>query len=120
MPVTAETASTGEILSAAELGQRSHEAIQGMVGNLLTMPEFMTALGKTFFGRSFPHGGRAIIADGVFFRKGQFGYRIVSDSIAEAIAFRQEFQKNDSSILSNNHKSHHSEMYSKQNLCLLV
>lgn len=69
-----QTRQAEEVLSQAELGKHSHEAITGMVNNLLATPEFMVALGKTFFGRSFANGGRALIADGVAFDKGGFMY----------------------------------------------
>lgn len=65
-----------EQLSSAEVGKRSHGAITTIVNNLAGIPEFNAGLHKAFFGRSFPRGGRSIIADGVFFQIGDAGYHV--------------------------------------------
>lgn len=71
-----EAQTTREYLSRPEEARIAHETATDLANNLLGIPEFNAALGKTFFGRSFPNGGRAIIDDGVFFNLDGFGYHV--------------------------------------------
>ncbi len=71
-----ELQTTREQLSRPEEARIAHETAIDIANNLLGIPEFNAALGKTFFGRSFPNGGRAIIDGGVFFNLEGFGYHV--------------------------------------------
>lgn len=65
-----------DLTTEQQLSKKAYETITDLVIRTLAIPEFNAALGRTFFGRNFPHGGRAIIDDGVFFPLGDFNYRV--------------------------------------------
>lgn len=75
MTTKAEQGTTEEILSPAELGERTHGVITDIATKLQGVPEFGNALHKAFFGRSFRKDDRNIL-DHVYFEKGKYGYSI--------------------------------------------
>jgi len=74
-----------ETSEKAETGKKVHDTITDLITRFLGVPEFNTALGRTFFGRRFPDGGRSSIDDGVLFPKGEFRYRV--SYLAEPLRF---------------------------------
>lgn len=76
MRVITEAHRPQEAEAKREMGEKAYNATKEIVKNLLGTPEFMTALGIRFFGRSFPRGGRPLITEGVYFQKGDFGYKV--------------------------------------------
>lgn len=80
MPTSVKETGEGRRLQTpeqrAELGKRIYDLTTELTTNLLTTPEFMTALGRVFFEREmFRNGSRLMIRD-VFFQKGDFEYRV--------------------------------------------
>ncbi len=77
---------TGEILSPAELGEKTHAFITDIVTKLQGVPEFGNALRRDFFGRNIPGIGRDL-SHVYFERKGEF-YGWVISYHAEPKRFR--------------------------------
>ena len=75
----AERRTSPEAAARAEImGRRTHEAITGMATDLLATPEFMDALGRSFFRRSRDHWNSYSSNEipTVYFTRGGFGYLV--------------------------------------------
>src|SRR3990167_5263302 len=75
-PAITERAAQSETLTGPEIGELAHGEISDIINGLPGVPEYLAGLHRDFFGRSFPNGGRAIIADGVDFRKGDYYWHV--------------------------------------------
>lgn len=86
MTTNAEHPRTGETLSPAELGERTHAAIADIAAKLQGVPEFGAALQRRFFGIT-SSTSREDVREGVYFQKGQYWWLIHSNFFKDASPF---------------------------------